>query len=236
MGKGLGMNRYRIIWWGLFGLGLASGLSGCASQAPMKPDPSFAVVMPPEESTNNPMQNNGSIYQSGQMDNMFVDARPYRVGDILTVVLQESMNGSKSATTGTSKADSVAITPPAIGGLSSTIMNRFGATITTANQFKGDGTSAQTNSLKGQISVTVARVYSNGSLFVQGQKYIGINQGTEYVRLSGLVRPQDISTDNTVLSTRIADAHISYGGSGAVNDSNNMGWLARFFNSPIFPF
>jgi flagellar L-ring protein precursor FlgH len=90
--------------------------------------------------------------------------------------------------------------------------------------------------LKGQISVTVARVYANGSLFVQGQKYIGINQGTEYVRLSGLVRPQDISTDNTVLSTRIADAHISYGGTGAVNDSNNMGWLARFFNSPIFPF
>jgi flagellar L-ring protein precursor FlgH len=230
------MNRYRILGLGVIGLSLGSGLSGCASQPPMKPDPSFAVVMPPEESTHNPMQNNGSIYQSGQMDNMFVDSRPYRVGDILTVVLQENMNGSKSATTGTSKADSVAITPPAIGGLSSTIMNRFGATISTANQFKGDGTSAQTNSLKGQISVTVARVYANGSLFVQGQKYIGINQGTEYVRLSGLVRPQDISTDNTVLSTRIADAHISYGGTGAVNDSNNMGWLARFFNSPIFPF
>lgn len=230
------MNRYRVLALGVIGLSLIASLSGCASQPPMKPDPSFAVVMPPEASTNNPMQNNGSIYQSGQMDNMFVDSRPYRVGDILTVVLQESMNGSKSATTGTSKADSVAITPPAIGGLSANLMNRFGASISTANQFKGDGTSAQTNSLRGQISVTVARVYANGSLFVQGQKYIGINQGTEYVRLSGLVRPQDIATDNTVLSTRIADAHISYGGTGTVNDANNMGWLARFFNSPIFPF
>ncbi|MHB1230066.1 MAG: flagellar basal body L-ring protein FlgH [Halothiobacillus sp.] len=212
------------------------GLSGCASQPPVKPDPSFAVVMPPEESQNNPMQNNGSIYQAGQMDNMFVDSRPYRVGDILTVVLQESMNGTKSATTATGKVDSVAITPPAIAGLSANIMNRFGVQMTTANQFKGNGTSAQTNSLNGQITVTVARVYANGSLFIQGQKYIGINQGTESVKLSGLIRPQDIAPDNTVSSTRIADAHISYGGSGTVNDANNIGWLARFFNSPIFPF
>lgn len=230
------MNRYRMLGLGVFGLSLVSALGGCASQPPMKPDPSFAVVMPPAASNQNPMQSNGSIYQAGQMDNMFVDSRPYRVGDILTVVLQENMNGSKSATTGTSKADSVGITPTEIGGLSSSVMNRLSANITTANQFQGDGTSAQTNSLQGQISVTVARVYANGSLFVQGQKYIGINQGTEYVRLSGLVRPQDISTNNTVLSTRIADAHISYGGTGVVNDSNNMGWLARFFNSPIFPF
>ncbi len=215
---------------------VAFTLAGCASLPPTKPDPAFAVVMPPEESQNNPMQNNGSIYQPGQMDNMFVDARPYRVGDILTVVLQESMNGTKSATTATGKADSVAITPPAVAGLSANIMNRFGVQMTTANQFKGNGTSAQTNSLNGQITVTVARVYANGSLFIQGQKFIGINQGTESVKLSGLIRPQDIAPDNTVLSTRIADAHISYGGTGAVNDANNMGWLARFFNSPIFPF
>ncbi|MGC8697174.1 MAG: flagellar basal body L-ring protein FlgH [Halothiobacillus sp.] len=213
-------------------------LAGCASLPPVKPDPAFAVVMPPEESQNNPMQNNGSIYQPGQMDNMFVDSRPYRVGDILTVVLQERMNGTKSATTATGKADTVAITPPLFTGLGSNFLNQLGtgAQLTTGNQFKGNGTSAQTNSLNGQITVTVARVYANGSLFIQGQKFIGINQGTESVKLSGLIRPQDIAPDNTVLSTRIADAHISYGGTGAVNDANNMGWLARFFNSPIFAF
>ncbi|MDA3876371.1 MAG: flagellar basal body L-ring protein FlgH [Halothiobacillus sp.] len=212
------------------------GLSGCASQPPVKPDPSFAVVMPPEESQNNPMQTSGAIYQAGQMDNMFVDARPYRVGDILTVVLQESMNGSKSATTATNKAQATSITPPAIFGLTSSAVARLTGNLSSSNAFKGDGTSAQTNNLSGQITVTVSRVYANGSLFIQGQKYIGINQGTEYVKLSGLIRPQDIAPDNTVISTRIADAHISYGGSGTVNDANNMGWLARFFNSPIFPF
>ncbi|ANJ68110.1 flagellar basal body L-ring protein [Halothiobacillus diazotrophicus] len=216
--------------------GVTLGLGGCASQPPVKPDPSFSVVMPPEESQNNPMQTSGAIYQPGQMDNMFVDARPYRVGDILTVVLQESMNGSKSATTATNKSQATAITPPAVFGLTSSAIARLTGNLSSSNAFKGDGTSAQTNNLSGQITVTVARVYANGSLFIQGQKYIGINQGTEYVKLSGLVRPQDIAPDNTVISTRIADAHIAYGGSGAVNDANNMGWLARFFNSPIFPF
>lgn len=217
-------------------IGVLVGLSGCASQPPIKPDPSFSVVMPPENSQNNPLQNNGAIYQPGQMDNMFVDARPYRVGDILTVILQESMNGSKSAKTATDKSQTTAITPPAVFGLTSSAIARLTGQLGSSNQFKGDGTSAQTNSLNGQITVTVARVYANGSLFIQGQKYIGINQGTEYVKLSGLIRPQDIAPDNTVVSTRIADAHIAYGGKGTVNDSNNMGWLARFFNSPIFPF
>lgn len=226
------MNYRRVV----LAVGAFALLGGCASQPPIKSDPAFMPVMPPEAEAYNPMQSNGAIYQPGQMDNMFVDARPYRVGDILTVVLQESMNGTKSATTATGKADTVAITPPAVAGLSSSLMNRFGVQMSTANQFKGNGTSAQTNTLTGQITVTVARVYANGSLWVQGEKSIGINQGSEYVKLAGLIRPQDIRSDNTVLSTRIADAHISYGGNGALNDANNQGWLARFFNSPIFPF
>lgn len=77
---------------------------------------------------------------------------------------------------------------------------------------------------------------SNGNLVIRGQKWIGINQGSEFIKLAGMVRPQDIAPDNTIMSTRVANAQIAYGGEGVINESNNMGWLARFFNSPVFPF
>ena len=79
-------------------------------------------------------------------------------------------------------------------------------------------------------------VLANGYLVVRGEKRIGINQGNEYIRLSGIVRPIDIDEDNTVLSTRLADPTIVYVGDGAVAESNAMGWLARFFISSLFPF
>ncbi|MFW6342307.1 MAG: flagellar basal body L-ring protein FlgH, partial [Halothiobacillaceae bacterium] len=116
------------------------------------------------------------------------------------------------------------------------LRNRFNASLGGERSFDGSGNASQENSLDGQITVTVARVLPNGNLIVRGEKFLGINQGTEFVRVSGIVRPQDIGSDNTIDSTRIADARISYGGQGIINDANNMGWLARFFNSPIFPF
>ena len=76
----------------------------------------------------------------------------------------------------------------------------------------------------------------NGNLRIQGEKWIAINQGDEYVRLRGIVRPVDIGPSNTVLSTQVADAQISYRGKGAPADSNAMGWLARFFITPFWPF
>ncbi|MFW6020551.1 MAG: flagellar basal body L-ring protein FlgH [Guyparkeria sp.] len=211
-------------------------LAGCASQPPIKPDPQFEPAMPPEASDNNPVQSNGAIFQSGQVDNMFADSRPYRVGDILTVVMEESMQASKSAQTSTGKSQETGITPPNVLGLSGPAIERLNAEISGERDFSGDGESSQENTLNGQITVTVARVLSNGNLVIRGQKWIGINQGSEFIKLAGVVRPQDIAADNTVMSTRVANAQIAYGGEGVINESNNMGWLARFFNSPIFPF
>jgi len=211
-------------------------LAGCASQPPIKPDPQFNAAMPPEPSQHNPVQSNGAIFQSGQVDNMFADARPYRVGDILTVILEESMQASKSAQTSTGKSQDTAITPPNVLGLSGPLLERLNAQISGERDFAGDGESSQQNTLNGQITVTVARVLSNGNLVIRGQKWIGINQGSEFIKLAGMVRPQDIAPDNTVMSTRVANAKIAYGGEGVINESNNMGWLARFFNSPVFPF
>ena len=104
------------------------------------------------------------------------------------------------------------------------------------NSFDGAGDSKQSNRLQGDITVTVARRLPNGNLVVRGQKWIGINQGREFVRIQGVIRPIDIQPDNSIASTKVADARISYGGQGPVANANSMGWLHRFFNSPLYPF
>ena len=90
--------------------------------------------------------------------------------------------------------------------------------------------------MTGGISVTVSKRLANGNLLVRGQKWITINQGREFVRIQGIVRPVDIGPDNTVSSMRVADATIAYGAQGALNDANSKGWLARFFDSKWMPF
>ena len=105
-----------------------------------------------------------------------------------------------------------------------------------ADSFAGEGSSTQGNSLAGSLTVTVMEVQPNGNLVIQGDKTLKLNQGDEFVHVSGVVRRADIATDNTVTSDKIADAHISYSGKGVVDGTNRMGWLARFFNSPFAPF
>jgi flagellar L-ring protein precursor FlgH len=112
----------------------------------------------------------------------------------------------------------------------------FNATVDGSRSFDGQGDSAQSNELDGSIAVTVAEVLSNGNLRIQGEKWIRINHGEEYIRLQGIVRPVDIGPDNSILSTQIANVQVAYGGTGALADSNQPGWLTRIFTSPIFPF
>ena len=97
-------------------------------------------------------------------------------------------------------------------------------------EFDGEGASSQSNRLQGDITVTVAQRLPNGNLLVRGQKWIAINQGKEYVRIQGIVRPIDIDPDNSISSLKVADARISYGGTGALADANRPGLLSRFFN------
>jgi flagellar L-ring protein precursor FlgH len=111
----------------------------------------------------------------------------------------------------------------------------LGITITSANAFKAETDSAQSNLLNGIITVTVQKIYSNGNLAIKGEKWITLNQGSEYIRISGLIRPEDIDKDNQVVSTKVADARIYYGGSGPLAEANEEGWLGRFFNSVWWP-
>ncbi len=182
---------------------------------------------------------NGSIFSSNYTMTLFRDKKANRVGDLLTIVLVEQTTASKSADLSADKDTSINIVNPTVLGRPASLIVNNRTLATTADsqsEFAGSGSANQSNRLNGNVSVVVEEVLSNGNLRVRGQKLITINQGDEFVRVTGLVRPQDIRGDNTVLSTHIADAHFSYGGRGVIADSNSMGWLARFFNSPYWPF
>jgi flagellar L-ring protein FlgH len=217
---------------------------GC--NTPPKRDPDYAAVRPiaPPPAP----EGTGSIYQTGYSTFWFENIRARRVGDMLTVKLVEQTDATKKAATAAKKSNSTSITNPTILGstpqfntpkvlpLASNINNDLSASLQSSHDFDGEGDSSQSNKLTGDITVTVAEVLPNGNMLVRGEKRIGINQGNEYVKLSGIVRPTDIDSTNTVESTRLADPTIVYVGDGPVADSNIMGWLSKFFISAIMPF
>ncbi len=213
----------------------AAVLPGCASQR-LQPDPAYAPVTP--EAMQAPPAQEGAIYSPGYGMSLFRDVKAHQVGDVLTIELVENTNASKKATTSTAKDQSIALEGPQIGGGPVTYNGRavLSASVKGSRGFDGEGSSTQSNSLSGSISVTVARVLPNGNLMVRGEKLMSLNQGDEFIRIAGIVRPSDVRPDNTVPSTKLANARISYGGRGSLSDANSMGWLARFFNSPWWPF
>jgi len=197
-----------------------------------KAEPVVARALPPPTP-----RTDGAIYQAGQQMELFADLKARRVGDVLTVRLTESTNASKSAETKTAKTTGVNMTGPTILGKTFTAAGvPLTTTLNGADSFDGVGSSTQGNSLAGSLTVTVVEVQSNGNLVVQGEKSLRLNQGEEFVRVSGVVRSADIATDNTVTSDKVADAHISYSGKGVIEGTNRMGWLARFFNSGYAPY
>ena len=209
-------------------------LSGCESLA--KRDPVFTPVQPVD--LRPPLQTNGSIYQAGYDVRLFEDHTAKRVGDILTVRLDENTKAKKKADLDVEKDNSVSATAPILAGIDPSIIfgKDLSATLASSYEFEGEGEANQSNSLTGDITVTVVDVYPNGNLKIRGEKRVTLNDGNEYIRLSGIVRPIDIEASNIILSTKVADATIMYTGDGTLADSSKMGWFARFFHSPVFPF
>ena len=207
---------------------------GCVS-APPEPDYSATWPEPPPSAA----QANGAIYQAGHDVALFENAVARRVGDTLTIRLNERTNASKSSSTTTKKSTTVDMPGPIIARPprdGERHRDPRGAASTTNAEFDGEGDSSQSNRLEGDITVTVAQRLPNGNLLVRGQKWIAINQGKEYVRIQGIVRPIDIDPDNSISSLKVADAMIAYGGKGALADANTPGLLSRFFNLPWLPF
>ncbi|MBK1716040.1 flagellar basal body L-ring protein [Rubrivivax gelatinosus] len=174
----------------------------------------------------------GGVFVADAAWTLHSDTRAFRVGDVLTVGLDETTQASKTADTQYAKDSSVSVSPLVIGGKS----KKTGIELGADRSFSGSATSTQQNALSGSITVVVHEVMGNGLLRVAGEKSLYLNQGEEFVRLAGYVRAADIDTDNRVSSQRIANARIVYSGRGDLADANNAGWLSRFFNSPWMPF
>lgn len=231
------MNRLAVIFPTLGALFLA----GCVAPAAKPNDPYYAPVLPrtpmPAAATN------GSIYQPGFDQNLYTDRKAFRVGDIITITLQERTQASKNASSDISKDSSAnlgltSLFGGAVSGTNPLTKNSMdlSAQFSGTRDSKGDSQAAQGNSLTGSLTVTIAEVLPNGVLAVRGEKWLTLNTGNELMRITGLVRADDIATDNTVVSTRVADARITYSGTGAFADASQPGWLSQFFTSPLWPF
>lgn len=210
--------------------------AGCSMNPPQPAEPAFAPVRPIVAEA--PPIENGSIFQSGYGMALFSDVSAKRVGDVITVILQENTAAKKSSSTKTKKDSSVDMTVPTILGAAVTKngLDLLSAELDTKRKFDGSGDAAQSNSLTGRITVTVSEVLANGHLIVQGEKRLTLNQGGESIRFSGIVRPADIRSDNTVNSASVANAEIIYSGTGTIADANTAGWGTRIFNSAWWPF
>ena len=180
----------------------------------------------------------GAIYAQGRDVTLWNNVTARNIGDTLTIRLAESTEAEKTSTTTATKSSSAELSGPTIAGRPVTAngVPILEMGMGNESQFAGNGAATQSNKLDGYITVTVAKRFSNGNLLVRGQKWVAINSGREFVRLQGIVRPSDIAPDNSVLSWRVADAYISYGGQGTVANASKPGWLYRFFNSPKTPF
>jgi flagellar L-ring protein precursor FlgH len=216
---------------------LAVMLSLLEACTPIPPrDPAFAPVAPAD--LRPPVQNSGSIYQSGYDTRLFEDQTAKRIGDVLTITLLERTQAKKADDLRTKKDTNMEVTAPSMYTLGAKVLtgNDINANLRANREFDGEAKADQSNSLSGNISVTVVDVLPNGNLSVRGEKRVTLNQGDEFIRLSGIVRPVDINSANIITSDKVADVTIMYVGEGAMADASKMGWLARILNSPWFPF
>lgn len=212
-------------------------LLGCSSvQSPMPDDPFYAPM--PAGPAARPIQQTGSLFAQQYSNSLYSDSRARFEGDIITVVLRERTQASKTAKTESKKDSSTQVDPMiGLGGRNVSIAGntlQFG--MDSSNNFKGDSKADQSNSLTGNITVNVVQVQPNGNLVIRGEKWLKLNTGKEYIRLTGIIRQEDVDLNNTVESNKIANARIEYSGTGAHHGGQSPGWLTRFFSGPAWPF
>ena len=216
-------------------------VGGCSTYVEDRASEAFEPVFPTISLSPDTRQKTGAIYQADQGGLFSKDRRARKVGDILTVDFNEVFAATKAQTAASAKSDSFDLTLPVAlpniltGGLAAAGDANNSLTSGTSQAFSGSGNAAQSNSLTGRLSVTVVRIFDNGNLGILGQKELTLNNGKEYIRVSGIVRQEDISAENTVPSNRLADAQISYTGAGDIADSSKKGWLSRAMRT-ISPF
>ncbi|MCM8565422.1 flagellar basal body L-ring protein FlgH [Thauera linaloolentis] len=210
-------------------------LSGCASINTVPPTAVHQPMSVRPDSRAGAQPANGAIYQTALARPLFEDRRARHVGDIVTINLVERNTATKSANTSATRNSEMT------GGITATSrlplggLNGLSVEAGVDSGFNGTGSAGANNAFNGTITVTVIDVYPNGNLLVSGEKVLAINQGSEFIRFSGVIDPNTVTTTNTVQSTQVADARIEYRGSGVIDQSNTMGWLQRFFLA-VLPF
>ena len=214
-------------------------LAACARVASIPVPPPAAVALPPP-----PPPPNGSLWHPELAANYpFLDVRAHFPGDLLTVVVAEQSQGKKDATTETTGESSISASVEDFFGIPAAAVkflpNGFNpqsvVKAETKRSSKGDGTTTREGALTANITVRVVALDPNGNLYVRGDKIVSVNRENQHIVLSGTVRPEDIASDNSVLSSRLADARIDYYGSGVVGDKQNVPLSHRLFDW-IWPF
>lgn len=224
------INQYRYLYVLIFFV-FASGCTAIPATVTHQPNSirpfhqSLAVIQP-----------NGAILQGLNSTTngvrytpLFEDRRARSVGDTIIVTLNERTNASKSSGSNVGRTGSIDFSVPSLLGIPLGLLKKH-ATVEAKsnNNFDGSGESSSKNNFVGTITVTVIEALPNGNLVVSGEKQIGINQGQEFIRLSGIVNPINVLA-NTISSTQIADARIEYRANGYIDEAQTMGWLSRFF-------
>ena len=212
----------------LAGVLFVSALGGCASTEPevnsLAPSPDFAPVFP--LASDRPKMATGGIYGNSQNDAWFGRGRNYQIGDIITVLLNESTQSARTQNSDVSRVTKNTALPSGLStklGSLSPVLNGLDLSQGTVNS-TGTGKAGQQASLQGSIAVTVVEILSNGNLMVRGEKKLGLAEGTEVIQVAGVIRPQDIGPNGTVNSLRLANAQIAYRGVGDLANASKVGW------------
>lgn len=218
----------------LFAVAALAALAGCNTMTPP------ATVHQPMTARPAPQKdivtNQGSIYQPDNPRlSLYDDRRAFFVGDTITVVIEEKTSASKKSSGNANRTGSTALTVPTIAGVPFKGLQGMDIAADSSQKFSGSGDASSNNLFSGNLAVTVIEVYPNGNLLVSGEKQVTINQGTEFIRFSGVVNPTAVTPTNTVSSTKVADARIEYRGNGYINEAQTMGWLSRVFMT-VWPF
>ena len=186
----------------------------------------------------------GSLWQdNGLLSSLFINPKARNVGDIVTIRIVESSKATNKATTGTGRSSSVEAGIDGFLGMekryptnTNPYFNPFSKiTGSLASKFDGSGTTHRSGDLTAYLTARVTDVLPNGNLKIVGSRQVAVNNEKQYMTLSGIIRPRDISPDNVILSTYISDARIAYSGTGVVDDRQRPGWLANILNK-IWPF
>jgi flagellar L-ring protein precursor FlgH len=209
-------------------------MAGCSLVKPQLTPIDREVLRTPSTHTPvAPPPSEGSLFVGeSRYSLLFVDRKARLVNDVITIRIIESASASGEATTATDRDSAVKGGIDSLFGIDTTNMNLQASL---QNGFDGSGKTTRKNTLTGTITAVVREVFPNGNMYVEGAKEVIINNERQYIIISGIVRPEDINTDNSITSDRIANARIEYSGSGVLAEKQRPGWLSRVLDV-IWPF